>query len=212
MSPTRNGWFILVAAAITLIRPASVAARQTLATSQPSLAVWLETRTARLAPGGVTSPVGLVLERQSVVQANLRSPTESVLFLAVLRGGKVVWQSESRPFKLDPEVVKSGVILGRLLPGEHLLPVHQFSPGDHFAPGDHFDVIRDQVATHYASASRTVSASSVAASPSTVILNGIFARVPRPVIHGRVLLVAVLPASAAQRLAAPVRPMLVGGL
>lgn len=211
MSPTRSGWFILVAAAITLLRPASAAARQT-ATSQPSLAVWLETRTARLAPGGVTSPVGLVLERQSVVQADLRSPTESVLFLAVLRGGKVVWQSESRPFKLDPEVVRSGVILGRLLPGEHLLPVHQFSPGDHFAPGDHFDVIRDQVATHYASASRPVSASSVAASPSKVILNGIFAHVPRPVIDGRVLLVAVLPASAAQRLAAPVRPMLVGGL
>ncbi len=198
MSTARGRWGILLVAPIALADPACAFARQYPARVEPGLTIRLDARTARLAPDRVTSPVGLVLERLTVVQGDLRAPVESVLFLAELREGRVVWQAESRPFRLDAEPARTGTPLGRLLPG---------GPQD-----DRFDRLRDRVAAHYASASGTVSASAVASSPAEVMRGAVFDRVPPPVRSGRVLLVAVLPASAAQRLAAPVRPMLIGGL
>lgn len=198
MTPARGTWGILLVAPIALADPDCASARQAPARVEPGLAIRLDPRTARLAPDRVTSPVGLVLERLTVVQADLRSPVESVLFLAELREGRVVWQGESRPFRLEVAPARIGTALGRLLPG---------GPQD-----DRFDRLRDRVATHYASASGTVSASAVASSPAEVMRGAVFDHVPPPIQSGRVLLVAVLPASAAQRLAAPVRPMLIGGL
>lgn len=198
MSSARGRWGILLVAPIVLADPDCASARQALVRVEPELAVRLDARTARLAPDRVTSPVGLVLERLTLVEADLRAPVESVLFLAELREGRVVWQAESRPFRLDAGLARTGTPLGRLLPG---------GPQD-----DRFDRLRDRVATHFASASGTVSASAVASSPAEVMRGAVFDHVPPTIQSGRVLLVAILPASAAQRLAAPVRPMLIGGL
>lgn len=198
MSTARGCWGLFLIAPIALANPAGASARQAPSGIESGIAIRLEARTARLAPDRVTTPVGLVLERLTLVQADLRAPVQSVLFLAELREGRVVWQAESRPFRLDAEPARTGTPLGRLLPG---------GPQD-----DRFDRLRDRVATHYASASGTVSASAVASSPAEVMRGAVFDHVPPPIQSGRVLLVAVLPASAAQRLAAPVRPMLVGGL
>jgi hypothetical protein len=198
MSTTRGRWGLFLIAPIALADPAGAAAQPPPASAESGFVLRLEARTERLAPDRVTSPVGLVLDRRTVVRADLRAPVESVLFLAELREGRVVWQAESRPFRLDVESARVGTALGRLLPG---------------GPQDaRFDGLRDRVATHYAIASGTVSASAVASSPAEVLLGAVFDHVPLRVQSGRVLIVAVLPASAAQRLAAPVRPMLIGGL
>jgi hypothetical protein len=198
MSTARSRWGILLVGPLALADPAGAFARQPPARVEAGLTTRLDARTARLAPDRVTTPVGVVLEHLTVVQADLHSPLESVLFLAELREGRVVWQAESRPFRLEREPARIGTALGRLLPG---------GPRD-----DRFEPLRDRAATHYAGASGTVSASAVASSPAEVMRGAVFDHVPPPVQAGRVLLVAVLPASAAQRLAAPVRPMLIGGL
>lgn len=196
---TARAWRgILLIVPLALVDPAHGAARQGPARTSPEVEIWLEAGTAARAPGRIASPVGLVLQQLSVVRTDHRTTMEAVLFLAELEGGKLLWQAESAPFRLEPGLARRGAGLGRLLPG---------GPA-----GGGFATVRDRVATHYARANGAVSASAVASSPAEVVLGAVFDHVPRSVPEGRVLLVAVLPAAPAQRLSAPVRPMLVGGL
>lgn len=192
-TPIRRAMLLLA----TVLAAPTVASAQDATRLNPAgnaTRISLDGATAALAPTRITAPVGQVLQRHMVVQGSTGG--DKVLTLALVRGGRLVWQSESRPFALDPAAAERGVVLGRLLAGA--------------SPGEHFPAVGDQPGRHYTQAARPVTASAVASSPARLLLNGIFAEMPAAIKDGDVLLVAVIPAGVGQRLTAPVVPMAIG--
>ena len=60
---------------------------------------WLEPRIATSAPSRITLPVGQVLVERTMLQGG---GGDVVLAMAFVREGRLIWQSESKPFRLDP--------------------------------------------------------------------------------------------------------------
>ena len=160
--------------------------------------VWLDGRTARGAPSRVTGPIGQVLQQQTVIQAQLDATLDAVVFVALVDGGRVRCQMESEPFRLTAAAASGGAVLGRVAP---------LATG---FPDVCLKNLGDESGAYYAAAVHPVPASAFATGAGKMLLNGIFDTAPKSIKLGRVLLVAVLPASASARKTAQTVPMMIG--
>jgi len=187
-----------VAALSVLAAPALVGQTlRTTATPTPTGApvqIWLDGRTAPSAPTSVTASIGQILGRQTVVTAALDATLNAVLFVALVDGGSVVCQAESKPFDIPAAAAAQGAPLGRMIGA---FPDVCFKP------------LSDASGAYYALGNKPVSASSFATGSGEMLLDGIF-DAPRSIKSGRALLIAVLPASRSARRSAQAVPMMIG--
>ncbi len=190
---------VLCAVAWTALVAPAVVGQTHRATAAPQSAVapvqlWLDSRTAPSAPSSVTASIGQILSRQTVVTARLDASLDAVLFVALVDGGRVICQAESKPFDIPAAAAAQGAPLGRMIGA---FPDVCFKP------------ISDEPGAYYALGNKPVSAAAFATGSGEMLLDGIF-DAPRSVKSGRALLVAILPASRSSRKSAQAIPMMIG--
>lgn len=190
---------VLCAVAWTALVAPAVVGQTHRATAAPQSVVapvqlWLDSRTAPSAPTSVTASIGQILGRQTVVTARLDATLEAVLFVAVMDGGRVLCQAESKPFDIPAAAAAQGAPLGRMIGA---------FPDVCFVP------ISDEAGACYALGNTPVSAAAFATGSGEMLLDGIF-DAPRSIKSGRALLTAILPASKSSRKSAQAIPMMIG--
>jgi hypothetical protein len=192
---------VLCAAAWTaLVAPELVGQTQWAAAASQSagtpVQLWLDGRTAPSAPTSVTASIGQILSRQTVVTTNLDASLNAVLFVALVEKGTVICQVESKPFSIPAAaaIPGKGAPLGRMLPA---FPDVCFKP------------VSDASGAYYALANKPVSAAAFASRSGEMVIDGIY-DAPRSIKNGRVLLLAVIPASTSARKSAQAVPMMIG--